>query len=74
MLIVLDNCEHLAAPAAELAQRLLGACPALSILATSREALGVDGEPLRIRGPRHGDRSPRRRPGDGRGLGLRQAT
>jgi predicted ATPase/DNA-binding SARP family transcriptional activator len=44
MLIVLDNCEHLAAPAAELAHRVLGACPALSILATSREALGVDGE------------------------------
>lgn len=44
MLIVLDNCEHLAARAAELAHRLLGACPALSILATSREVLGVDGE------------------------------
>jgi predicted ATPase/DNA-binding SARP family transcriptional activator len=44
MLLVLDNCEHLAAAAAELAERLLGACPALTILATSREALGVDGE------------------------------
>ena len=44
MLIVLDNCEHLAAPAAELAHRLLRSCPALSILATSREALGVPGE------------------------------
>jgi len=44
MLLVLDNCEHLAAAAAELADRLLGACPALTILATSREALGVDGE------------------------------
>ena len=44
MLIVLDNCEHLAEPAAELAHRVLGACPALSILATSREMLGVDGE------------------------------
>ena len=44
MLIVLDNCEHLAAAAAELAERLLGSCPALSILATSREMLGVDGE------------------------------
>jgi predicted ATPase/DNA-binding SARP family transcriptional activator len=44
MLIVLDNCEHLAASAAELAHRLLGTCPALSILATSREALGVAGE------------------------------
>jgi predicted ATPase/DNA-binding SARP family transcriptional activator len=44
MLIVLDNCEHLAEAAAELAHRLLGACPSLSILATSRELLGVDGE------------------------------
>jgi predicted ATPase/DNA-binding SARP family transcriptional activator len=44
MLIVLDNCEHLAASAAELAHRLLGTCPALSILATSREPLGVGGE------------------------------
>jgi predicted ATPase/DNA-binding SARP family transcriptional activator len=44
MLLVLDNCEHLAAAAAELADRLLRACPALTILATSREALGVDGE------------------------------
>jgi predicted ATPase/DNA-binding SARP family transcriptional activator len=44
MLLVLDNCEHLAAPSADLAHRLLAACPALSILATSRELLGVDGE------------------------------
>jgi predicted ATPase/DNA-binding SARP family transcriptional activator len=44
MLIVLDNCEHLAEAAAQLAHRLLGACPSLSILATSRELLGVDGE------------------------------
>jgi predicted ATPase/DNA-binding SARP family transcriptional activator len=44
MLIVLDNCEHLTEAAAEVAHRLLGACPALSILATSREVLGVGGE------------------------------
>jgi predicted ATPase/DNA-binding SARP family transcriptional activator len=44
MLIVLDNCEHLTEAAAELAHGLLGACPALSILATSREVLGVGGE------------------------------
>jgi predicted ATPase/DNA-binding SARP family transcriptional activator len=44
MLIVLDNCEHLAAAVADLADRLLGTCPALSILTTSRELLGVDGE------------------------------
>ena len=44
VLLVLDNCEHLAAAVADLADRLLGACASLSILATSRELLGVDGE------------------------------
>ena len=44
MLIVLDNCEHLASAVADLAEQLLSACGALSILATSREVLGVDGE------------------------------
>ncbi len=44
MLIVLDNCEHLASAVAVLAGQLLGACRAMSILATSREVLGVDGE------------------------------
>ncbi len=44
LLLVLDNCEHLAAAVARLAERLLAACPELFILATSREILGVDGE------------------------------
>ena len=44
LLLILDNCEHLTAAVGDLAERLLGACPALSILATSRELLGVDGE------------------------------
>ena len=44
VLIVLDNCEHLAPAVADLADRLLGSCPCLSILTTSRELLGVDGE------------------------------
>lgn len=43
-LVVLDNCEHLVDACAELANRLLRACPELRILATSREALGVPGE------------------------------
>jgi hypothetical protein len=43
VLIVLDNCEHLAAAVAGLTEQLLAACPALSILATSREPLGVEG-------------------------------
>jgi predicted ATPase/DNA-binding SARP family transcriptional activator len=44
LLLVLDNCEHLADACAALADRLLRACPELTILATSREALGVAGE------------------------------
>ena len=44
LLIVLDNCEHLLAACASLANALLRACPNLSILATSREALGIAGE------------------------------
>jgi predicted ATPase/DNA-binding SARP family transcriptional activator len=44
MLLVLDNCEHLAPAVTDLADRLLRACASLSILATSRELLGVDGE------------------------------
>ncbi len=44
VLIVVDNCEHLAAEVAGLAEFLLAACPALIVLATSREPLGVDGE------------------------------
>ncbi|MFI6299623.1 BTAD domain-containing putative transcriptional regulator [Nonomuraea sp. NPDC050790] len=46
LLLVLDNCEHLVAAAAELADDLLAACPALRVLATSREALGITGESL----------------------------
>ncbi|MER7730932.1 BTAD domain-containing putative transcriptional regulator [Streptomyces erythrochromogenes] len=45
-LIVLDNCEHLVEAAAALADRLLGECPGLRILATSREPLGLTGEAL----------------------------
>jgi non-specific serine/threonine protein kinase len=44
LLLVLDNCEHLVADCAALAETLLLACPSLRILATSREALGIDGE------------------------------
>lgn len=43
-LILLDNCEHLVEACAELAERLLGRCPGLGMLATSREPLGVAGE------------------------------
>ena len=42
--LVLDNCEHLIEACAELADALLGACPSLKLLATSREPLRVQGE------------------------------
>ena len=44
LLLVLDNCEHLVEPSARLVADLLRECPALKVLATSREALGVAGE------------------------------
>jgi predicted ATPase len=44
LLLVLDNCEHVVDGAAALAEHLLRGCPGLSVLATSREALGVEGE------------------------------
>lgn len=43
-LLILDNCEHLVAASAQVAETLLRACPQLHILASSREALGVAGE------------------------------
>ncbi|MCK2239842.1 MULTISPECIES: BTAD domain-containing putative transcriptional regulator [unclassified Crossiella] len=43
-LLVLDNCEHLIQPVAELTADLLRANPALRVLATSREGLGITGE------------------------------
>ena len=43
-LIVLDNCEHLIDAAAAFADALVDRCAAVSIIATSREALGVVGE------------------------------
>ena len=49
LLLVLDNCEHLLDACARLADALLRACPGLTVLATSREVLGVAGEvPYRV--------------------------
>jgi predicted ATPase/DNA-binding SARP family transcriptional activator len=44
LLLVLDNCEHLIESCARVARALLGTCPGLVVLATSREALHVQGE------------------------------
>jgi predicted ATPase/DNA-binding SARP family transcriptional activator len=46
LLIVLDNCEHLVYAAASLADEVLGHCPGVHILATSREPLAIGGETL----------------------------
>jgi predicted ATPase/class 3 adenylate cyclase len=46
LLLILDNCEHLIAACAQLADRLLHTCPRLKIIASSREALGVSGETI----------------------------
>jgi predicted ATPase/DNA-binding SARP family transcriptional activator len=45
-LLLLDNCEHLIGAVAVLAEQLLGECPRLRILATSREPLGITGEAI----------------------------
>jgi len=44
LLIVLDNCEHLASACGALAAELIAGTAKLRILATSREALGIPGE------------------------------
>ncbi|GGX61933.1 AfsR/SARP family transcriptional regulator [Streptomyces anandii] len=47
MLLLLDNCEHVVDAAARLVEELLARCPHLTVLATSREPLGVPGELVR---------------------------
>ncbi|MEV6098621.1 BTAD domain-containing putative transcriptional regulator [Nocardia sp. NPDC051981] len=49
--LVLDNCEHLIAAAAALAEQLLDRLPQLRVLATSREPLAITGEALCHLGP-----------------------
>jgi len=44
VLVVIDDCEHVVEEAAQVAAHLLGLCPGLTILATSRQPLGVPGE------------------------------
>ncbi len=44
LLLVLDNCEHVADAAANFVEMLVRACPRCTILSTSREVLRVDGE------------------------------
>lgn len=45
-LLILDNCEHVVAAAAALAESVLLACSSVEMLATSRDRLGIPGELL----------------------------
>jgi predicted ATPase/DNA-binding NarL/FixJ family response regulator len=72
LLLVLDNCEHLLEPTADLVHALLPACPDLRILATSREPLGVGGEAA-LRVPPLTMPEPNHRSGIGGGLGHYEA-
>lgn len=57
LLLVLDNCEHVIEAAAQIASAVLRYCPNVTVLATSREGLRIDGEyvsaipPLSVPGP-----------------------
>ena len=44
MLLILDNCEHLLDATAALVGAILGACAGVTVLATSREPIGMSGE------------------------------
>ncbi|MGK5739368.1 ATP-binding protein [Micromonospora sp. URMC 103] len=50
-LLVLDNCEHLVDDVAGFVDRVLAACPATTVLATSRQRLGLPGERTVTVGP-----------------------
>lgn len=58
LLVVLDNCEHLLESVVRLVDLCLARCPSLTVLATSREPLGIAGEnvthvaPLAVEGDR----------------------
>ena len=44
LLLIIDNCEHVIAEAARVAEALIRNCPRVSILASSRERLAIQGE------------------------------
>ncbi len=47
-LLLLDNCEHVIDAAMEVIEAIGARCPGVTVLATSREAFGLDGERIRI--------------------------
>ena len=44
LLLIVDNCEHVLDAVARLLDQVVRHCPRVSVLATSREALGIEGE------------------------------
>jgi non-specific serine/threonine protein kinase len=64
VLLILDNCEHLSEPVAQLAEEILRLAPHVCILATSAEPLGVSGEvlypvrPLAVPAPQDASAAP----------------
>jgi predicted ATPase len=71
MLVLLDNCEHVIATAAEIAEDLLRRCPKLRIVATSREGLRVGGETVWMVPPLAGDDATRLFVARARAAGVR---
>ncbi len=51
LLLILDNCEHLLRPTAELVVAILQSCPRVHVLATSRERLNIPGERVHLLAP-----------------------
>ncbi len=47
IMIVFDNCEHVITNAATIVERIIGACPNVRVLATSREPLAINAETIR---------------------------
>jgi len=50
-LLVVDNCEHLLETVAGLVERIVRQCPGVSVLATSRQPLSVEGERIVVLSP-----------------------
>ena len=44
MLLIIDNCEHVLDPVSDVVRAIVAACPTVTMIATSREPLGVPGE------------------------------
>src|SRR5262249_21767678 len=47
-LLILDNCEHLLDATADVVTAIVLRCPTMSVLVTSREPLGVEGEQVHV--------------------------